>query len=938
MADVDGASPVHVRIEYKDDTQTNEEGVPSGLYCVPRKHLKWANMAFMLALVCGIAIASSVLTFMANKSNEDGAQHGSGKICPEGQEFVSTEMFTGCAPGEDSQKDRAVMSPNSSSSSTTATDHPLLRPLDLRTGGRYTVFAQAAATFGAAITSYGDVAVMFGAATIGATIINGQYQFHNMRAADALTDISLAREDAAGRQMSNGPAFMIAGGTLSGMNLRPGVYDTVGAVAMAASTLVMFDAMGDPDAVWIIRINGAFTLGASVEMRVVGGGCPGNIFFVAKGAITFGASSTTIGTSLALGAATTGADVVTGPMLSTNGAVTIGAGSTIVSYCRSGNQSHVSKHCIMVDGCVTTTQVPTTQVPTTQEPTTREPTTREPTTREPTTREPTTREPTLYPTERATCVALCGDEIEPCPSGTVCSTETSGGPRTCTARDYCPHEFRDANSGELFSSFSGVVDPGGGTSYEFSVQGGTSLTFSVLTQPDVLEHEDLWVQARLSYYARSPTISCIAEQSVMGLMRSGRKEDSRWCLTGESVVDYRIDNEAQPTEHYETLRDCVTCPAPDSITLDFYDHVSQEVRDLLSDTRVTVTLSIMSMGYSEVELGVTAMKLCHSPQNTPVPITATPTTLEPTTLEPTTLEPTTLEPTTLAPTTRAPTTRAPTTRAPTTREPTTRAPTTREPTTREPTVGLVIIDPGEPTTSAPAETPMGPGDLYPDDLGPDDLSPTERAPCVALCGDEIEPCPSGTVCSTETSGGPRMCIARNYCPQVFTEQGSETPVSSFFSVLERMNLGSFRFKVQGGTSMMLSLLAYQNSMWDAVFMTVGFSYRIENDDIYCETDQVLSATIQYGRIGTEQRCLDSETGVRLAIGDDLQPVKYYEASRDCVTCPGPDSVVLDFYDHAPQQVRDLLKETTVTVTISLRTTGPEVQFRVTAMQLCPDSL
>jgi len=96
----------------------------------------------------------------------------------------------------------------------------------------------------------------------------------------------------------------------NGEILHTGVY-TLGSAGSVAGEII-FDAQGDPNAQFIIRIGGALTIPANsfVTLRNSASSC--SVFFVVEGAITIGATSQMKGT-----------------FLSNNGAITLGAGSDL---------------------------------------------------------------------------------------------------------------------------------------------------------------------------------------------------------------------------------------------------------------------------------------------------------------------------------------------------------------------------------------------------------------------------------------------------------------------------------------------------------------------------------------------------------------------------------------------------------------------------------
>jgi hypothetical protein len=119
---------------------------------------------------------------------------------------------------------------------------------------------------------------------------------------------------------SHAPAF----GT--GETIFAGVY-SIGGAGSIAGTLVL-DGQGDADAAFIIKYEGAFTSAASSNIILTNGTRACNVFWIAEGAISIGASSNFKGTLIAHpGAITVAAGSnLEGRMLTTEGAVTFGPG------------------------------------------------------------------------------------------------------------------------------------------------------------------------------------------------------------------------------------------------------------------------------------------------------------------------------------------------------------------------------------------------------------------------------------------------------------------------------------------------------------------------------------------------------------------------------------------------------------------------------------
>jgi len=119
----------------------------------------------------------------------------------------------------------------------------------------------------------------------------------------------------------------------SGETLFAGVYSIAGAGSIAGN--LTLDAQGDPNAVFIFKIGGAFTTGASTTINLINGASACNIFWKAEGAISMAASTTMRGTLIANnGAISMGAGgILEGRMFSTTGAASVYAVSASVPLC-----------------------------------------------------------------------------------------------------------------------------------------------------------------------------------------------------------------------------------------------------------------------------------------------------------------------------------------------------------------------------------------------------------------------------------------------------------------------------------------------------------------------------------------------------------------------------------------------------------------------------
>jgi hypothetical protein len=109
----------------------------------------------------------------------------------------------------------------------------------------------------------------------------------------------------------------------TGQIITPGVYDIVAAGSVTGT--LNFDAQLNPNALFVIRLGGALTTAASAIIVLQNNADAANIFWIANGAMSTGASSTFYGTMLSRGAAPSlgATNTVVGRLLTTLGMCSI---------------------------------------------------------------------------------------------------------------------------------------------------------------------------------------------------------------------------------------------------------------------------------------------------------------------------------------------------------------------------------------------------------------------------------------------------------------------------------------------------------------------------------------------------------------------------------------------------------------------------------------
>jgi uncharacterized repeat protein (TIGR01451 family) len=159
-------------------------------------------------------------------------------------------------------------------------------------------------------------------------IVLGETHLGDAQADAAKHSLDLAYGDAVLRESAPMGSVNFAGASFT-----PGVYGTSDAMGFTASGTMTLDAQGDEDAVFIFQIGGALSMGASAEVKLVGGADACNVFWAVNGATTIGATAKFAGTMMADAGITVGANSrVNGRLLSDDAAITL-ASTAIRTAC-----------------------------------------------------------------------------------------------------------------------------------------------------------------------------------------------------------------------------------------------------------------------------------------------------------------------------------------------------------------------------------------------------------------------------------------------------------------------------------------------------------------------------------------------------------------------------------------------------------------------------
>lgn len=185
-------------------------------------------------------------------------------------------------------------------------------PVDLGAAASYSVLAVTGVVSTGATTMSGDLGVSPETSVTGFPpgTYDGGLHAGDAAAASAQEDLLAALDEASSRA----PHTEIAG-DLGGQTFHAGVHHMGAALALTGT--VTLDAEDDPDSVFVFLTDAAFDTAAASNVSLVNGARPGNVFWVAAGAIGTGANSSMTGALLSRGAITLGAGTaLTGQALS----------------------------------------------------------------------------------------------------------------------------------------------------------------------------------------------------------------------------------------------------------------------------------------------------------------------------------------------------------------------------------------------------------------------------------------------------------------------------------------------------------------------------------------------------------------------------------------------------------------------------------------------
>ncbi|HEX5030459.1 MAG TPA: ice-binding family protein [Candidatus Eisenbacteria bacterium] len=196
----------------------------------------------------------------------------------------------------------------------------------LGNAGAFAVLAGSTVTSTGATAITGDLGVSPGTAVTGFPpgTVTGTQHAGDATAALAITDLTIAYNDAAGRNV----APVTVAGNLGGLTLPPGLYKSTSSLSISSGDLTL-DAQGDPNAVFIFQMASTLTTTSGRAVILTGSAKASNVFWQVGSSATLGTTSAFKGTIMADQSITldTGA-TLDGRALARIGSVTL-AGNTV---------------------------------------------------------------------------------------------------------------------------------------------------------------------------------------------------------------------------------------------------------------------------------------------------------------------------------------------------------------------------------------------------------------------------------------------------------------------------------------------------------------------------------------------------------------------------------------------------------------------------------
>lgn len=217
---------------------------------------------------------------------------------------------------------------NYSWSFTTSATASIQAVVDLGGAGAFVVLGGSTVTNTGLSTLTGDLGVSPGTAVTGFPpgTVSGATHAGNATSATAMTDLTTAYNDAAGRTL----APVTVAGNLGGLTLPPGLYKSTSSLSISSGDLTL-DAQGDANAVFIFQMASTLTTSSGRAVVLSGGAKSSNVFWQVGSSATLGTTSTFKGTIMANQSISMGTGAsLNGRALARIGAVTLAANAVVM--------------------------------------------------------------------------------------------------------------------------------------------------------------------------------------------------------------------------------------------------------------------------------------------------------------------------------------------------------------------------------------------------------------------------------------------------------------------------------------------------------------------------------------------------------------------------------------------------------------------------------
>ena len=189
----------------------------------------------------------------------------------------------------------------------------------LGTAGGFVLFSSVGAVTNTGISHLtGNVGTNSGSST-GFGNVDGVMNDNNLASSAASASLLIAYNQLDAAIPTDFPSSLLGNND----TLSPGIYSIPSAATLNGN--LVLDALGDPNAVFIFQIDGAFASSAGAKVKMINGGVACNVFWKVEGQVDLGPGTTMVGTIVAHNAAIVlnALDTLEGRALAIAGAITL---------------------------------------------------------------------------------------------------------------------------------------------------------------------------------------------------------------------------------------------------------------------------------------------------------------------------------------------------------------------------------------------------------------------------------------------------------------------------------------------------------------------------------------------------------------------------------------------------------------------------------------